>query len=64
MKRNIKFSIIVVSLNTKDDFIKTINSILNQKYYNYEIIVIDGNSSDGTIKEINKLKNKIKKKNY
>ena len=62
MKRNIKFSIIVVSLNTKDDFIKTINSILNQKYYNYEIIVIDGNSSDGTIKEINKLKNKIKKK--
>ncbi len=62
MIRNIKFSIIVVSLNTKNDFIKTINSILNQKYSNYEIIVIDGNSSDGTIQEINKLKNKIKKK--
>jgi glycosyltransferase involved in cell wall biosynthesis len=62
MKRNIKFSIIVVSLNTKEDFIKTINSILNQKYHNYEIIVVDGNSNDGTIREINKLKNKLKKK--
>jgi glycosyltransferase involved in cell wall biosynthesis len=62
MKKNIKFSIIVVSLNTKNDFIKTINSILNQKYKYYEIIVVDGNSTDGTIQIINKLKNKLKKK--
>tara|TARA_B100000795_G_scaffold256872_1_gene229636 strand:- start:769 stop:1572 length:804 start_codon:yes stop_codon:yes gene_type:complete len=62
MKKNIKFSIIVVSLNTKNDFIKTINSILNQKYNNFEIIVVDGNSNDGTIQEINKLNKRIKKK--
>ena len=49
MKKNTKFSIIVVSLNTKNDFVKTINSIYNQRYNNFEIIIIDGNSSDGTI---------------
>ena len=36
-KKKIKFSIIVVSLNTKKLFLKTINSILKQKYKNFEI---------------------------
>ena len=54
----IKFSIIVVSLNTKLDLIKTLNSIFKQKYKKYEIIVIDGLSSDGSIEYIRKLKNK------
>ena len=62
MKKNTKFSIIVVSLNTKNDFVKTINSIYNQRYNNFEIILVDGNSNDGTILEINKLNKKIKKK--
>ena len=53
-----KFSIIVVSLNTKADLIKTFNSIFKQKYKKYEIIVIDGLSSDGSIEYIRKLKNK------
>ena len=53
-----KFSIIVVSLNTKIDLIKTLNSIFKQKYKKYEIIVIDGLSSDGSIEYIRKLKNK------
>ena len=47
-KNKIKFSIIVVSLNTKKLFLKTINSILKQKYKNFEIIVVDGKSTDGT----------------
>ena len=47
-----KLSIVVVSLNTKNDFIKTIKSIQNQKYEDYEIIVVDGDSSDGTYEEI------------
>ncbi len=51
-------SIIVVSLNTKKKFLKTINSIQEQVYQNYEIIIIDGKSIDGTIKEIKKIKNK------
>ena len=60
MKRK-KFSIIVVSLNTKTDFLKTLESIKKQIYRNYEIIVIDGNSTDGTKKEIIKRKKNISK---
>jgi putative colanic acid biosynthesis glycosyltransferase len=52
----IKLSIVVVSLNTKNEFIKTIGSINSQVYKNYEIIVIDGDSSDGTVDEILKVK--------
>ena len=55
------FSIIIVSLNTKKDFIKTFNSTKKQSYKKIEIIVVDGNSSDGTIKEIKKLKKNISK---
>lgn len=50
-------SIIVVSLNTKKKFIRTIKSITDQTYKKKEIIVIDGKSTDGTIKILNKLKN-------
>ena len=46
-------SIIIVSLNTKDDFLRTINSIISQTK-KVEIIVVDGNSTDGTVEEIKK----------
>ena len=52
------FSIIVVSLNTKYQFLKTINSVTNQTYKKYEVIIVDGKSTDGTINEIKKIKNK------
>lgn len=52
------FSVIVVSLNTKLDLIKTLNSIKKQKYQNYEIVIVDGKSEDGSIEEIKKRKNK------
>lgn len=51
-------SIIVVSLNTKKKFLKTIKSIQKQVYKSYEIIIIDGKSTDGTVDEIKKLKDK------
>ena len=54
----INYSIVVVSLNTKKQFLKTINSIKRQTYKNYEIIIVDGLSNDGTIKEIKKIKKK------
>ena len=56
-----KVSIIVVSLNTKDDFIETIKSINNQTYKNFEIIVIDGKSNDGTEDEINQMRDSFSK---
>lgn len=62
MDKNIQLSIIVVSLNTKDKFEKTINSIDNQILKNYELIVVDGKSSDGTAKLIEKYQNIIDKK--
>ena len=62
MDKNIQLSIIVVSLNFKDKFEKTISSIKNQSLKNYELIVVDGKSSDGTIELIEKYKNIIDKK--
>jgi glycosyltransferase involved in cell wall biosynthesis len=41
-----KISIIVVSLNTKFFFLKTIRSIMGQSYKNKEIIVVGGKSTD------------------
>jgi len=58
----IKFTIITVVKNDKNGISKTIRSVLNQKFKNFEYIVIDGNSTDGTylqIKKFNKL-NKFK----
>ena len=48
-------------MNTKTDFLKTLESIKKQIYRNYEIIVVDGNSTDGTKKEIIKRKKNISK---
>tara|TARA_B100000427_G_C15343111_1_gene522087 strand:- start:12 stop:818 length:807 start_codon:yes stop_codon:yes gene_type:complete len=60
-KKKIKFSIIIVSLNTKDDFSKTLNSVKKQDYKLFEVIVVDGQSTDGTIKIIKKNKKYINK---
>lgn len=46
------FSVIVVSLNSGEKLNKTIDSILGQKYENYEIVVKDGMSVDGSIEGI------------
>ena len=53
-------SVVVVSLNTKDDFIKKINSFLSQTK-KVEIIVVDGYSKDGTIEEIKKISKSLTK---
>lgn len=53
-------SIIIVSLNTKNDFIKSLKSAISQTKKS-EIIVVDGVSKDGTIKEINRYKRYINK---
>ena len=57
MKKKIQFSIIVVTLNTKSDFLNTIKSIKMQKFRNFEIIIVDGKSTDGTVKLFKKMEN-------
>ena len=57
---NLKFSIIVPTLNSKTFLKKCITSILDQSYKNYEIIVIDGKSTDGTVEYLKTLGDKVK----
>ena len=55
-------SIITVVLNSEKYIDKTINSVLNQTYKNFQYIIIDGGSSDQTIEIIKK--HESKKYNY
>lgn len=43
-----KFSIITVNFNDKDGLEKTISSVIEQDFDNFEFIVIDGGSNDGS----------------
>ena len=54
-------SIITVSFNAEEVLERTILSIINQSYTNYEYIIIDGASTDSTTKIIEKYKIKIHK---
>jgi glycosyltransferase involved in cell wall biosynthesis len=44
-----KYSIITVNYNNRDGLRKTIQSVINQTYTDYEYIIIDGGSDDGSI---------------
>lgn len=54
-----KLSIITINYNNKIGLEKTIKSVVNQTYKDFEYIVIDGNSNDGSKKLIEDYKNKI-----
>ena len=49
MKENTSFSIITVCFNAAKTIEKTIDSVLNQNYDDFEYIIIDGGSNDGTL---------------
>lgn len=53
------FSIIVPVFNREDLIKSTIDSIVNQKYLDYEIIVVDDGSTDLTIKTLEKYGDRI-----
>ncbi len=60
----IKLSIIIVSYNTKDLTLKTINSLLlnlKKESFLYEIIIVDNNSSDKSTEAIEKIIKKNQK---
>lgn len=52
-------SIITVCLNNKAGLEKTILSIINQSFSDYEFIVIDGGSTDGSVDVIKKYSDRI-----
>lgn len=47
-----RFSVIVVCLNPGEKLNKTLESILNQEYEDYEILIKDGMSKDGSIEAV------------
>ena len=59
MKYYPKISIVIPSYNQADFIERSIISIINQSYINYEIIVIDGGSSDPTLDILKKYDDKI-----
>lgn len=59
MKKNKGLVSIIVNCRNGEKFIyRSINSILEQTYKNFEVIFFDNNSKDKTKKEINKFKDK------
>jgi glycosyltransferase involved in cell wall biosynthesis len=58
-KKKILISLITVVLNGERHLAKTIKSVLNQKYKNFEYIIIDGESNDSTMKIIRRFSKNI-----
>jgi glycosyltransferase involved in cell wall biosynthesis len=54
-----KLSIITINYNDKEGLKKTIESVINQTWQDFEFIVIDGGSIDGGIQVIEQYKDKI-----
>ncbi len=52
MRQEIKYSILVVCLNSGQRLLDTIGSIISQTYQDYEIIIKDGKSTDGSMEEV------------
>jgi len=57
--KNFKISIVTVIKNSEKTIEKTIKSIIDQTYKNYQYIVIDGGSTDNTVNILESYKAKI-----
>jgi glycosyltransferase involved in cell wall biosynthesis len=54
-----KLSIITINLNNAEGLQKTMESIFDQTFTDYEYIIIDGGSADGSVDEIKKHESKL-----
>ncbi|NGP75942.1 glycosyltransferase [Balneolaceae bacterium YR4-1] len=54
-----KLSIITINLNNVDGLKKTIESVLNQTFSDFEYIIIDGASEDGSLETIKQFSDRI-----
>ena len=52
-----KFSVIIPAYNIENLISRSINSVLNQTYKDYEVIVVNDCSTDNTLKEIQRFNN-------
>lgn len=55
-----EFSIVTVCFNSENTISKTIESVLEQKFKDYEYIIIDGASKDGTIEIVKSFEGRFK----
>lgn len=53
-EKDMKYSIITVNYNNREGLRRTIESVVNQSYQDFEYIVIDGGSTDGSREVIQK----------
>jgi len=53
-----KISVIIPAYNTKKTIAKTINSVLNQTFRNFELLIVNDGSTDNTLNMIKQFKDK------
>ena len=46
MSENLLISVVIPTYNRADFILKTLNSILDQEYQNFEVIIVDDGSTD------------------
>ncbi|NCT10072.1 MAG: glycosyltransferase, partial [Flavobacteriia bacterium] len=60
---SVLLSVITVSLNSELTIEKTIQSVLNQNFTDFEYIIVDGKSTDNTLQIIKKYESQFHQKN-